>query len=306
MRSMGRIVLALALVFALAAVCLPTAASAEAPPVFRVEFQTTVDNDPSSFVLEVTRSWAPLGADRFYELVMDGYYDDNGFFRVVPNFVVQFGLAADPSMTSKWKRNILDDPVLQSNVKGTVSFATSGPNTRTAQIFINLSDNSGLDAQGFAPFGRVVGDGMKVVKHINSKYGQQPQQGKITSQGNSYLHANYPELDYTTRVTIVGAADQKISTESSDMLASVFSNLVSSGVNPHQVSLYEDSSETTDPDALQMAAYESDDEGDRRHHSTLGSWMPWIALGGLSLGLAMVAFGWRIKPRAGMSRPHPV
>lgn len=282
-------------------------AACEAPPVFRVEFETTVDSYPSSFVVEVTRSWAPLGADRFYELVMDGYYDDNGFFRVVPGFVVQFGLAASPQMTRKWRIPIKDDPVLQSNVLGTVTFATSGPDSRTTQIFINLADNSALDGQGFAPFGRVVDEGMGVVRAINSEYRQLPQQGQISNNGNGYLKVNFPNLDYTTTVALQQAA--VISTISPvDRVTSVFSKLVSSDVNPHQVSLYEDSTETTNPEIIALQYYASDDDSDRRVHSTIGVWMPWIVLGGLAGGLFLTAFGGcsKIKRSSVQHRAHPV
>lgn len=167
---------------------------------FDVEFETTV----GKFVVHVNRAWAPIGAHRFYQLVKDGFYNDCGFFRVVPGFVVQFGLAADPAVTAKWKREIPDDPVIEGNHKGYVTFATSGPNSRTTQIFINLADNSSsLDPQGFSAFGKVT-SGMSVVEKITSQYEGRPDQGSITYEGNKYLKANFPELDYVTKATIVG------------------------------------------------------------------------------------------------------
>lgn len=166
---------------------------------FVVDFTSTAGN----FTVEVNREWAPIGAHRFYELVKDGFYDDAGFFRVIPNFMVQFGLAADPLMTGKWKREIPDDPVVKSNTRGYVTFAKTGmPNSRTGQIFINYADNSRLDQDGFAPFGLVT-KGMEAVDKINAEYREKPQQGSITSQGNAYLKKNFPNLDYVIKATIV-------------------------------------------------------------------------------------------------------
>jgi len=161
------------------------------PNVFTVRFQTTkgvVD-------IECHKDWAPLGVARFRELVEAGFYDGARFFRVVPGFVVQFGIAANPTITAKWENSeIQDDPVLQSNMRGTVTFATAGPNTRTTQMFINLADNQRLDAMRFAPIGRVV-RGMDVVDSIDSRYGEQPQQPLIEDQGEQYLSAQFPNLD---------------------------------------------------------------------------------------------------------------
>lgn len=125
----------------------------------------------------------------------DGYYNGARFFRVLPRFVVQFGLAGNPSMTRKWNHTIKDDAVLQTNRVGSVVFATAGPNTRTTQLFINLGSNQSLDSQGFAPFGMVV-EGMDVVQQINPKYGELPDQGEITDRGNAYLTAKFPDMDY--------------------------------------------------------------------------------------------------------------
>lgn len=170
-----------------------------APDVFRVKLDTT----KGPVIVEVHRSWAPQGADRFYELVQNKVYDDVAFFRVVKGFVVQFGIPANPQVAAHWHAlTIPDDPVKEPNARGTVTFATSGPNTRTTQLFINLGDNSqSLDPQGFSPFGRVV-DGMDVVDKINGEYGETPDQQQIETQGNDYLKANFPNLDYikTARV----------------------------------------------------------------------------------------------------------
>jgi len=152
--------------------------------------------------VEVHRDWAPNGADRFYELVTSGFYDEGRFFRVVPEFMVQWGISRDPKIAAEWRdKNIQDDPVTQSNVRGFISFATRGPNTRTTQLFINFGDNARLDSMGFAPFGKVI-EGMEIVDQIYSGYGETPQQGMIETQGNAYLKAQFPQLDYikTTKV----------------------------------------------------------------------------------------------------------
>ncbi len=170
-----------------------------APDVFKVKFECT----NGEFIVECHKDWAPLGVERFYQLVREGFYNDAGFFRVVPGFVVQFGLAADPEVTAKWRTNtIKDDPVKETNAPGTVTFATSGPNSRTTQIFINLGNNAGLDQQGFSPFGKVI-EGMDVVNGITSEYGQQPQQPMIVREGNSYLRKNFPNMDYIVTASLV-------------------------------------------------------------------------------------------------------
>src|SRR5581483_4434343 len=138
-----------------------------APAVFRVQFDTS----KGPFVIEAHRTWAPYGADRFYELVQKKFFDDTRFFRVVKGFVVQFGISGYPDVAAHWRtKTIPDDPVKEPNARGTVVFATAGPNTRTTQLFINLVDNTMLDSRGFSPFGRVVDDGMKVVDQIDSEY----------------------------------------------------------------------------------------------------------------------------------------
>jgi peptidyl-prolyl cis-trans isomerase A (cyclophilin A) len=155
--------------------------------------------------VEVHRDWAPLGADRFYNLVRYGYFTNAAFFRVVPGFVVQFGLSADPALNKVWKTaTIQDDPVVQSNKRGFLVFATAGPNTRTTQLFINFGDNSRLDRSGFAPFGSVV-EGMDVVDKIYAVYGEMPRQDLITEQGDAYLKANFRDIDKIKMARIVPA-----------------------------------------------------------------------------------------------------
>ncbi|HVB88080.1 MAG TPA: peptidylprolyl isomerase [Candidatus Dormibacteraeota bacterium] len=180
----------------------PETLTDKAPEVFDVKFDTT----RGDFAVQVHRKWAPLGADRFYNLVQHGFFTGEAFFRVVPGFVVQFGLSPDPDVNRAWRSaNIKDDPVTQSNKRGTITFATAGPNTRTTQLFINFGDNSGLDRQGFAPFGLVT-SGMDVVDKIYSGYGQQPDQGAITTQGAAYLQKNFPNLDTIKSATVVPAS----------------------------------------------------------------------------------------------------
>ena len=168
------------------------------PDVFKVRFDTSA----GTFVIEAHKDWAPIGTKRFYELVKSGYFDGARFFRVVPNFVVQFGLAASPAVTRKWDTKIPDDPVLRTNKLGSVVFATAGPNTRTTQLFINLRSNQFLDNQGFAPFGEVV-EGMDVVQKIYPGYGEAPDQEAITNQGNAYLKGKFPKLDYIKKATVL-------------------------------------------------------------------------------------------------------
>ncbi len=171
----------------------------KAPATFQAKFETTAGD----FVIEVKREWSPNGADRFYELVSSGLYDDCKFFRVLPGFMVQFGINGDPKVAAKWREaTIKDDPVMKSNKKGMVTFATSGPNSRTSQIFVNYKDNKFLDPQGFSPFGQIV-EGMDVVEKINSQHGEKPDQGKIQKQGNAYLKDKFPELDGVKKATIV-------------------------------------------------------------------------------------------------------
>jgi peptidyl-prolyl cis-trans isomerase A (cyclophilin A) len=182
----------------------PPQAAATASPVpanFRVQFETSRGN----FVVEVHRDWAPLGTDRFYDLVKLNYFAENRFFRVMPGFIVQWGMHGDPATGAKWSAlRLMDEPVRHSNTRGTVVFATPPfPNGRSNQFFINLGDNTGsLDPQGFAPFGEVV-SGMDVVDAIYAGYGEAPDQTEITMRGNEYLEAQFPKLDYIKSVTIV-------------------------------------------------------------------------------------------------------
>jgi len=182
----------------------PAAKKEEAPPASKIPatYKVKFDTTKGAFIVEVTREWAPLGAERFYELVQDKFFDGAGFFRVVPNFVVQFGLAADPAQTKRWDKRIADDPVIRTNRAGTLVFATAGPNTRTTQLFINLRSNQSLDSDGFAPFGAVV-QGMDVVDSLYKGYGERPDQGAITTQGNVYLKANFPNLDFIKTARIM-------------------------------------------------------------------------------------------------------
>jgi peptidyl-prolyl cis-trans isomerase A (cyclophilin A) len=183
----------------------PAALKEQAPPVYKVEFDTS----KGPFVIEVHRDWAPNGADRFYNLVKNGFYDNVRFFRVVEGFMAQFGISGDPKVSSIWREaRIKDDPVRISNKRTFVTFATAGPNTRTTQVFISFSDNSNLDNQGFAPFGQVV-SGMKVVDSLYNGYGEGapggrgPDQGRVQKEGNAYLASAFPNLDYVKKATIV-------------------------------------------------------------------------------------------------------
>lgn len=176
----------------------PAALNEQAPATYKARFDTT----KGPFVVEVTREWAQIGADRFYNLVKNGFYDDTRFFRVVPNFMVQFGINGTPAIQGVWRdARIKDDPSKQSNKRGYVTFAMAGPASRTSQVFINFKDNAFLDSQGFAPFGRVT-EGMDVVEKINAEYGEKPAQGRIQMEGNAYLSKEFPKLDYVKRATI--------------------------------------------------------------------------------------------------------
>ncbi|HEX8725780.1 MAG TPA: peptidylprolyl isomerase [Gemmatimonadaceae bacterium] len=178
------------------------AVPATAPDSFQVEFQTS----RGPFTVQVTRALSPHGADRFYQLVSSGYFTDVRFFRVVPGFVAQFGMNGDPKVNAKWaKDTIPDEPVKESNLRGTLVFAKAGPNSRSNQFFINLVDNTRLDAMGFPPFGRVV-SGMSVVDSLYSGYGEEPDQTMIGAQGNQYLERAFPKLDYIKSAAVVGAA----------------------------------------------------------------------------------------------------
>ncbi len=176
------------------------AAAEQAPETFKVLFETS----KGDFTVEVHREWAPNGADRFHKLVESGFYDDCRFFRVVPDFMVQWGINGDPEVQKNWvKANIKDDRVTQSNQRGFITYAMSGQkNSRTSQLFINFKDNSFLDSKGFAPFGQVV-DGMDIADAINAQYGEDPDQSLVQESGNAYLNKNFPKLDFIKKASIV-------------------------------------------------------------------------------------------------------
>jgi peptidyl-prolyl cis-trans isomerase A (cyclophilin A) len=182
-----------------------SALAAPAPDSFRVAVETS----KGTFTILARRAWAPRGVDRFYHLVQLGYYDDARFFRVLRGFMAQFGLHGSPRVNAAWESlRIEDDPVQQTNRRGTVTFATGGPNTRTTQLFINYADNANLDAMGFAPIGEVV-DGMAVVDSLYADYGEGapdgsgPDQMRITAEGNAYLARDFPRLDFIRRARVV-------------------------------------------------------------------------------------------------------
>jgi peptidyl-prolyl cis-trans isomerase A (cyclophilin A) len=182
----------------------PASFTEKAPETFKAKFETS----KGPFVITVHRAWAPIGADRFYNLVKAGFYDDVRFFRVLDDFMAQVGMNGNPEVQAAWDRSKLkDDPVTQSNKRGFVSFATAGPGTRTTQIFINFRDNSSLDRSGFAPFGEVT-SGMDVVDKLYSGYGEGaprgrgPDQTAVRTEGNAYLTKSFPKLDYIKTATI--------------------------------------------------------------------------------------------------------
>lgn len=183
----------------------PAALTEKAPATYKVKFDTS----KGAITMTVHRDWAPNGADRLYNLVKAGFYDDVRFFRVIPNFMAQFGIHGTPSVMAAWRpAQIKDDPVKQSNLRGFVTFATAGPNTRTTQLFINFKDNSSLDKQGFAPVGEVT-SGMDIVDKIYDGYGEGaprgkgPEQGRIQNEGNAYLTKDFAKLDFIKTATIV-------------------------------------------------------------------------------------------------------
>ncbi len=182
----------------------PDRFTATAPSTFRVRFETS----EGDFVVEADRDWAPLGVDRFYNLADAGFFDDSRVYRVVDDFVAQFGLNADPYVNQAWKTEFLvDDPVTHSNTRGRVTFAKGGRHSRTTEIFINLRDNPRLDDNGFAPIGEVV-EGMDVVERFHAAYGDGPPRGEgpyqamVEARGNAYLDAEFPELTRIERATI--------------------------------------------------------------------------------------------------------
>jgi peptidyl-prolyl cis-trans isomerase A (cyclophilin A) len=182
----------------------PAALREQAPVTYKVKFDTS----KGVFVVEVTRAWAPKGADRFYNLVKNGFYDNVRFFRVISGFMVQFGIHGDPKISAPWRAaQIKDDPVRQSNKRGYITYAMAGPNTRTSQVFINFGDNGSLDSQGFSPFGRVV-SGMNVVDVLNAEYGEGaprgrgPDQSRMQMEGNAYLAKDFAKLDYIKKAIV--------------------------------------------------------------------------------------------------------
>jgi peptidyl-prolyl cis-trans isomerase A (cyclophilin A) len=182
----------------------PAALTEKAPATYKARFDTS----KGAVVIDVHREWAPNGADRFYNLVKNGYYDDNRFFRVISGFMVQFGINGNPQVQTPWREaRIQDDKVVQSNKRGFITFATSGPNSRTTQVFINFADNAALDRQGFAPFGQVT-TGMNVVDALFAGYGEGapngrgPDQGRVQRDGNAYLTKDFPNLDFVRKATI--------------------------------------------------------------------------------------------------------
>ncbi|RPI21776.1 MAG: peptidylprolyl isomerase [Acidobacteria bacterium] len=183
----------------------PAKATAQAPETFRVNLDTT----KGPVVIEVIRAWAPKGADRFYNLVKAGFFTDVAVFRVIEGFMAQFGIHGNPSVSAVWRdAKIQDDPVKQSNLRGFISFAMAGPNTRTTQFFINYGNNARLDSSGFSPFGRVI-QGMENIDLLHSGYGEGaprgrgPDQGRVQTEGNAYLKKDFPNLDYIKSATIV-------------------------------------------------------------------------------------------------------
>ena len=183
----------------------PSGATAQAPDEFTVKLQTT----EGEVLIDVHRAWAPHGADRFYNLVKLGYYDDALFFRVIQGFMAQVGIHGDPRVSAAWRQaSIQDDPVKQSNTRGRVTFAMSSqPNSRTTQFFISFKDNSNLDGMGFAPIGEV--RDMAAVDKLYKGYGEGaprgrgPEQGRAQREGNAYFRSDFPELDYIVKATIV-------------------------------------------------------------------------------------------------------
>eukprot|EP01060_Flectonema_neradi_P013304 TRINITY_DN20061_c0_g1_i1.p1 TRINITY_DN20061_c0_g1~~TRINITY_DN20061_c0_g1_i1.p1 ORF type:complete len:175 (+),score=27.06 TRINITY_DN20061_c0_g1_i1:79-603(+) len=153
-------------------------------------------------VIEVNEEWSPIGAERFLQMAADGFYDDCRFHRVVPNFIVQFGIAADPRMQAKWQHTIKDDPPQQSNKAGTISFARRGDDTRSTQVFINLVDNESLDSQGFTPFGRIT-KGMDSIQKVHAGYVKnKPDAARLKQEGNPYLDKEFPNLGYMGKMTV--------------------------------------------------------------------------------------------------------
>ncbi len=183
----------------------PSALNEQAPDKYNVTLKTS----KGDIVIAIDRALAPIGADRFYNLVKNGYFDGCRFFRVMPDFIIQFGMNGDPSINEIWRgARIEDEPVRETNSRGTITFAKQqAPNTRTTQMFINLGNNARLDKRGFSPFGRVI-EGMDLADTVFAGYGQNPDQGRITVEGNAYLEANFPKLDYIEKAVISTAGGE--------------------------------------------------------------------------------------------------
>ena len=179
----------------------PEVVAGPAPDSFRVALSTS----KGDVVVAIYKAWSPHGADRFYQLVSEGFFDDQRFFRVIPQYIAQFGASADPKKNDRWDdAKIPDDPRTQSNSRGTLSFAAEAPNTRSHQLFFNLKDNPKLDPQNFIPIGRVV-DGMAVLDALYDDYGDTPKYRLVATLGNEYLHRMFPRMDYIKTARVVGA-----------------------------------------------------------------------------------------------------
>jgi cyclophilin family peptidyl-prolyl cis-trans isomerase len=180
----------------------PEVVAGPAPDSFRVALSTS----KGDVIVAVYKAWSPHGADRFYQLVSEGFFDDQRFFRVIPQYIAQFGASADPKKNDRWDdAKIPDDPRTQSNARGTLSFAAEAPNTRSHQLFFNLKDNPKLDPQGFVPIGRVV-EGMNVLDALYDDYGDTPKYRLVATLGNEYLHRMFPRMDYIKTARVVGAS----------------------------------------------------------------------------------------------------
>jgi peptidyl-prolyl cis-trans isomerase A (cyclophilin A) len=200
-RSVLAATLAATIIFGAATACGGSSPTGQAPATFSARFETT----KGPFVVKVNRNWAPLGADRFYELVKTHFYDNQPLFRVVPGFVVQWGISGNPSVAKRWQdARIKDDPVKHSNEKGTITFATSGADSRTTQVFVNLAPNSNLDSQGFSPFGTVT-SGFSVLNDLYSGYGDNFDQGALTQYGAPWARRNFPKLDWIKTARLVNS-----------------------------------------------------------------------------------------------------
>ena len=179
----------------------PEVVAGPAPDSFRVALSTS----KGDLVVAIYKAWSPHGADRFYQLVSEGFFDDQRFFRVIPQYIAQFGASADPKKNDRWDdAKIPDDPRTQSNSRGTLSFAAEAPNTRSHQLFFNLKDNPKLDPQNFIPIGKVV-EGMSVLDALYDDYGDTPKYRLVATLGNEYLHRMFPRMDYIRTARVVGA-----------------------------------------------------------------------------------------------------